>query len=59
MKKSKQPGVIVNLSSVFALEPQPLLPIFSASKAGVLAATIAFSVSILSKKYVLIKHYGT
>lgn len=52
MSKSKRPGgVIVNQSAIFAIRPQPQLPIFSATKAAVLAATVAFSVSytILTK----------
>ncbi|XP_022174115.1 15-hydroxyprostaglandin dehydrogenase [NAD(+)]-like [Myzus persicae] len=45
MKNSKTPGgVVVNLSSIYAIKPVPQLPIFSASKAAVRNATLGFSV---------------
>lgn len=47
MKDPKRPGVIVNLSAIYGIKPLPQAPIFSASKAAVLSATLGFSVSTL------------
>lgn len=46
MNNLKRPGVIVNISAIYAIKSQPQLPIFSATKAAVLAATLGFSVNI-------------
>lgn len=40
--KTGEEGLIVNISSIAALEPTPFIPIYGATKAAVLALTTSF-----------------